>query len=289
MQEFDFLRPASLRELVVMLDEAGGRIIAGGTDVIPKMRRDLFSASILIDASTIAELNFIEETDNEISIGALTTHQAIADSTLLQTANPALTKAAASVGCHQTRHRGTVGGNLANASPAADTVPALLAFDAVVRLVRKDGERMMPLKDFFIAPGKTKLESGEVIHSVAFRRLSGAWGAAFLKLGKRNGMAIAVVSVAAAVVLDSSGKIRDARIALGSVAPMAVRSPRAEKMLLGQEASAGVVNDAANAIAEDISPINDVRSTAEYRRHAACVLTRRALEQAIEQAKGKVK
>ncbi|MEW6401567.1 MAG: xanthine dehydrogenase family protein subunit M, partial [Chloroflexota bacterium] len=113
--------------------------------------------------------------------------------------------------------------------------------------------------------------------------------AVFLKLGKRSGMAIAVVSVAAAVVLDHSGRIQDARIALGSVAPTVVRSPGAEKLLIGQEAGPDVVKDAANAVLEDISPISDVRSTAEYRRYAASILTRRALEKAIDQAKGRMK
>ncbi len=289
MQEFDFLRPASLQELVETLDGTGGRVVAGGTDIIPRMRRDLFPASVLVDASNVAELDFIEETDDEISIGALTTHQQMVDSALLQAVNPALVAAAASVGCNQTRHRGTLGGNIANASPAADTVPALLIFDAQIRLMRKDGERIVSLREFLVGPGKTKLESGEIIHSVTFSRLSGAWGAAFQKLGKRNGMAISVVSVAAAVVLDISGVVQDARVALGSVAPTVVRSPKVEKMLIGREASPGVIQDAANAVAADISPITDVRSTAEYRRHAAFTLTRRALEQAIEQARGRMK
>jgi CO/xanthine dehydrogenase FAD-binding subunit len=289
MQEFDFLRPDSLGELVKTLDETGGRVVAGGTDIIPRMRRDLFPVSVLVDASNVAELGFIEENDDQITIGALTTHQEIMDSALLRAANPALVAAAASVGCNQTRHRGTLGGNIANASPAADTVPALLAFDAQVRLLRKDYERAMPLQEFLVGPGKTRLASGELIHSVTFSRLSGAWGAAFQKLGKRNGMAISVVSVVAAVVLDSSDMVRDVRVALGSVAPTVVRSPKAEKMLIGREASPGVIQDAANAVVADISPISDVRSTAEYRRHAACILTRRALEQAIGQTKGRLK
>ena len=289
MQEFDFLRPASLQELITTLDETRGQVIAGGTDIIPKMRRDMFSASCLVDASHINELNFIKAVNDEISIGALTTHQEMADSVLLKDANPALATAAASVGCDQTRHRGTLGGNIANASPAADTVPALLVFDARARLVRKESERVIPLREFFISPGKTKLESGELIHSVIFQRLSGAWGASFQKMGKRNGMAISIVSVAVAVVLDSSNKIEDARIALGSVAPTVTRSAEAEKMLVGQQADSEVIKEAANVIQADIAPINDVRSTAKYRRHAASVLTRRALIQSIEQAKGRMK
>ena len=285
MQEFDFIKPNSLGEVVNALEETGGKILAGGTDIIPRMRNNLFSASVLVDASNIFDLSFIEEVDDQIAIGALTTHQEIVNSQLLQSANPALVAAAESIGCRQTRNRGTLGGNIANASPAADTIPPLLAFDARIQLLRKGGERSVPLEEFLVGPGETSLESGELIHSITFSRLSGAWGAAFQKMGKRKGMAIAVVSVAVVVVLNPKGMVQDARIALGSVAPTVVRSPRAEEKLIGTEAGLGAIQDAANAVVEDISPISDVRSTAEYRQHAARVLTHRALEEAIEQAK----
>ena len=288
MQEFDFIRPNSLGELVDVLDETGGRILAGGTDIIPRMRHDLFPASVLVDASDIPELSFIEEVDDQIAIGALTTHQEIMNSALLGAVNPALVAAAASVGSNATRNRGTLGGNIANASPAADTIPPLLAFDAQVQLMRKGDERSVPLKEFLVGPGKTSLEAGELIHSITFSRLSEAWGVAFQKMGKRKGMAIAVVSVATAVVLDASGLVQDVRIALGSVAPTVVRSSMVEKKLIGTEANSKAIQDAANAVIDDISPIGDVRSTAEYRGHAAQVLTRRVLEEAIEQAKGRL-
>ena len=284
MQEFDFLQPKSLAELTTALNESGGRIVAGGTDVIPRMRHNLFSASALVDVSELHELRFIEEQAGEIHIGALTTHDDLINSSLLQSTNPALVEAAASVGCNQTRQRGTLGGNIANASPAADTVPALLVFDAEVLLVSSDTSRRISLANFFIAPGKTQLGPGEFIHSIAFRPLPGAWGAAFQKMGKRNGMAIAVVSAAATIVLDEAGRISDVGIALGSVAPTVVRSPKAESMLRGQKPTPTLIKAAAQASTDDISPITDVRSTSEYRQHAAAVLTERALQQAVDQA-----
>ena len=122
MQEFDFLRPKTLLELTGVLAETSGSILAGGTDIIPKMRRAQFTPSILVDTSRIDELRFIREDDQRVFIGALTTHQEIADSVLLADVNPALVAAALSVGCEQTRNRGTLGGNIANASPAADTI-----------------------------------------------------------------------------------------------------------------------------------------------------------------------
>lgn len=289
MQDFEYVRPESLRKLLETLDETGGRLVAGGTDVIPRMRRDLFPASVLVDMSRVDELGFIQEEMDQITIGARTTHQELVKSRLLQDANPALVSAAASVGCVQTRNRGTLGGNLANASPAADTIPPLLVFNASLRLMRKDGERRMPLQEFLVGPGKTNLVSGEIIYSVTFPRLPGVWGAAFQKFGKRNGMAISVVSVAAVVVLDPlSLEVTDARVALGSVAPTVVRSPKAEQILIGRKAGVESIQEAARAVVGDISPISDIRSTAEYRRHAARILTIRALEQALKQAQGRL-
>lgn len=153
MQEFDFLRPQSLTELVNMLDESGGRILAGGTDVIPKIRNNLFSASVLLDVSRLDDLRFIDEMDGRIFIGALTTHQEIVESALLKSSHPALADSAGTVGCVQTRNRGTLGGNIANASPAADTVPALLVCDAQIHLMSMTGERIMPIMEFFVGPG----------------------------------------------------------------------------------------------------------------------------------------
>ena len=284
MLEFDYLTPKTLDELTTLLDETDGCILAGGTDIIPKMRKNLISTSALVDVSHIDELNFIEEKDGQIIIGALTTHQAILESSLVKSANPALVFATGTVGSVQTRNRGTLGGNIANASPAADTLPSLLIYNAQIHLLSKAGKRTMPLAEFLVAPSKTKLNSGEFIHSVSFPRLQGAWGAASQKMGKRKGMAIAVVSVAAAIELDEAGKIITVRLALGSVAPTVVRSPKAESMLIGHAPSPKHVSRAAEACAEDISPIGDVRSTAEYRKKAAVVLTRRAFEEAIVEA-----
>jgi carbon-monoxide dehydrogenase medium subunit len=284
MQEFEFLRPKTLSELLGVLAKTGGSILAGGTDIVPKMRRSQYEASTLVDATQISELRFIREQGERIHIGALTTHQEMADSALLAEVNPALVAAARSVGCEQTRNRGTLGGNLANASPAADTIPPLLIFDANVQILSKTGKNIIPLDDFLISPGKTKLNLGEVITQVSFQPFAGAWGVAFMKLGKRNGMAISVVSAAAGIVLDPNGRISKARLCLGSVAPRVVRSPAVEKILQGQQPTPKILERAAQACLEDISPISDVRSTAEYRQHSAVVVARRVLERAVDQA-----
>jgi len=288
MQEFDFLRPKTLLELTGVLAETSGSILAGGTDIIPKMRRAQFTPSILVDTSRIDDLRFIGEYDKRIFIGALTTHQEIADSVLLADVNPALVAAALSVGCEQTRNRGTLGGNIANASPAADTIPPLLVIDADIHLMQISGERTIPLDDFLVSAGKTQLLPGELIHSVSFQPLTGAWGVAFMKLGKRNGMAISVVSAAAAIKLSPDGKISKARLCLGSVAPRVVRSHKAEERLIGQSPKPQILVQAARSCLEDIAPIRDIRSSAEYRNHSAVIIARRVLEQAVNHASRKM-
>ncbi|MBC8505505.1 MAG: xanthine dehydrogenase family protein subunit M [Anaerolineales bacterium] len=285
MQDFEFLQPKSLAELSDLLAGSDTRLVAGGTDVIPKMRHNLFAASTLIDLSRVDDLNFIQEDEGEVKIGACVTHQQIAESELLALVNPSLVAASASVGCVQTRNRGTLGGNIANASPAADAVPPLFVYSAQVHLRDKDAQRAVPITEFFTGPGSTMLGSGEYIHHISFPRLKGAWGSAFQKMGKRSGMAIAVVSAAAAVVLDESGAVKDARIALGSVAPTVVRCLLAESILVNQEPTPELVKKAADACITDISTISDVRSTAEYRQHAAAVLAGRAIQQAVYQAR----
>ncbi|RLD97036.1 MAG: xanthine dehydrogenase family protein subunit M, partial [Bacteroidetes bacterium] len=164
MQEFNYYRPETITELKECLSQPGARILAGGTDIVPRMRQGKFSAPILVDTSGVKAMRFIEDQGSEIVLGALTTHQEIVDSPLLQNINPALVTAAESIGCQQTRCRGTLGGNIANASPAADSLPPLLIFDATLFLQSLEGERRIPLEEFLFGPGKTDLREGEFIH-----------------------------------------------------------------------------------------------------------------------------
>lgn len=287
MREFNYHRPVTITELKEDLSHPGARILAGGTDIVPRMRQGNFSAPILVDTSGVEAMRFIEDQGSEIVLGALTTHQEVADSALLQNINPALVTAAESIGCQQTRCRGTVGGNIANASPAADTLPPLLIFDATLLLQSLEGERRIPLEKFLLGPGQTDLQEGEFIHSISFMPMFGSWGAAFIKVGKRSGMAVSVVNAAAAVILNDKGKINDIRIALGAVAPTVIRCRRVEQSLLGKEPEPALMKEIHDACQDEISPITDIRSTAEYRDHAAAVIIQRALESAVEQAKGR--
>jgi CO/xanthine dehydrogenase FAD-binding subunit len=287
-QEFNLNRPVTITELKEQLSQPGTRILAGGTDIVPQMRQGRFSSPVLIDTSGIKSLNFIEDKGSEILIGALTTHREIADSTLIKNTNSALTAAAESIGCEQTRSRGTLGGNIANASPAGDTLPALLVFQACLLLQKLGGERQLTLEDFIKGPGETDLKPGEFIHSVKYFPLLGKWGCSFLKLGKSEGINLSVVNAAAAVVLDESGVIEDVRLAVGAVAPVVFRCRKTEDYLKGKKATSNVYNKVSDLVQEEINPITDLRSTDTYRNHSAGVVLRRVLENAVVQARGRI-
>lgn len=284
MQDFEFYRPGNLLELKEYLSLPGARVLAGGTDIIPKMRQGKFTAPILVDTSGVKSLDFIEDQGERIVLGAMTTHQQLAESRLIQETNPALRAAAASIGCIQTRCRGTLGGNIANGSPAGDTLPPLLIYDAEVLLQSLEGERSLSLEKMILGPGQTALEPGELIHSISYQPLKGKWGSCFLKVGKRSGMAISVVNAAGAVVLDSSGQIADVRLALGAVGPVVIRCLETEKSLLGKRPDQGIFQQASEMVQHEINPIQDVRSTTSYRAHAGGVIAARVLGIAAERA-----
>jgi xanthine dehydrogenase FAD-binding subunit len=282
MQEIEFFAAATLDDAYRLLGDTGGRVIAGGTDVIVQMQRGVFPAKTLIDVSRITDLRFIREEGCRIHIGALTTYADVLASPLLREAAPALVQAAATVGAPQTRSRGTVGGNIGNASPAGDLLPPLLALDATVTLASAAGTRALLLNEMLVGPRRTRLAAGEIIHSASFERMPSPAGAVFLKLGNRSGMAISVVNAAVVLALDGLGKITVGRVALGAVAPRAVRCPHAEALLARQSPDAALFEEAARAVQADIAPISDIRGTVAYRRQAAERLVNRALHQALE-------
>lgn len=278
MQEFNFESPPTLAEVCRRLSDAGGRLIAGGTDVIPQMQAGRFQADRLIDLSRVTELSYIEpKNGSTIEIGGLTNYMRLINSPLLQAEAPLLVQAAELVGAVQTRYRGTLGGNIANASPAGDTLPPLLALNAAVTLVSAAGERTLPLVDLLQGPGKTALARNEVIHHISFDRLPANAKSIFLKLGNRRGMAIAVVSVAVLLQLDQARRVEEVRIALGAVAPTPIRCPRAEAVLKGQPLTEALIEATAASATHECAPIDDVRASAGYRRQMVKVLVRRGL------------
>lgn len=277
MNDFNFSSPSTLEDATSLLAEKGGRVIAGGTDIIPQMLTRRFCADWLIDLSKIRELRYITHSNDWVELGAMTTYAQIVESKEIQAAAPLLAQAASLVGSMQIRHRGTIGGNIGNASPAGDTLPPLLALNAEVVLVSSRGNRSLPLSEILIGPGKTALSQDEIIQAIRFRALKPPAKSIFLKLGSREGMAISIVSVAMVIQTDAKGTIEDVRISLGAVAPTAIRCYDAERLLMGQKLTMDIIEEASNLAVRSCSPITDIRGTAEYRRHAVKVLVKRGL------------
>jgi carbon-monoxide dehydrogenase medium subunit len=286
VKEFEYLQPATIQQALEWLNthRARARILAGGTDLYLRLRKGVFLPDYVIDLKRVPSLDYI--TPNRgggVQIGPTTLQADVAHSALIQQLYPALAEAAGWVGAVQTRNRATLVGNLCNASPAADTAPALLSYDAQVKIASLQGERTIPLEEFFVGPGRTALQDNELVAEIRLPAPPPQSGAAFFRR-TRTAMDIAVVCSAALLQL-SNGTCQHARIALGAVGPTPLRATRAEAVLTGQALSEQVVEEASRLAAEEARPIDDVRSTAEYRREMVRVLTRRCLSQATERAR----
>jgi len=287
MNEFEYSRPNSLDEALTALANCGGkgRILAGGTDLVLLLQQGLVKPSHLIDISTVPELNFIREENGYVKIGAATKMRDIEKSGIVRAKIPMLAEDAQLLGEIGIRNLATIGGNLANASPAADTAPPLLVLDASVKVRKALSERTVRLSDFFLHVKKTVLEPDELLTEVAIPIPPKKTGGAFFRLAKRGGNVISIVSAAALIALN--GKTCSiARIAMGSVAPTPIRIRTAEKMLEGIEPTEETIRAAAQKASEEIRPISDIRASAEYRKETSKVYVRKALEEALKRASG---
>jgi CO/xanthine dehydrogenase FAD-binding subunit len=273
------LRPASLDEAVRLLaGDARARPLAGGTDLVVQMRDGRRQVDTLVDLGALA-LAGIHAHPEGIEIGACTLMTSIATDPSVRATCPSLAEAAALVGAWPIQCRATLGGNLANASPAADTVPPLLVAEARAVVQSPRGRRELPVRELFLGPGKTALSAGELITAVIVPGRAEGRGTTierFIKVGPRREQIIAVVSLAARVSA-ADGVITQARLALGSVAATPVRALSAERRLLGHRLTAEARREACEALQDDISPIDDVRAPAWYRRMTAAVLLDRVL------------
>jgi CO/xanthine dehydrogenase FAD-binding subunit len=283
MYEPTWRLPATIDEALADLaaEVGGARLIAGGTDLVPRIRCGAASPPVLIDLSRVEAMHYLFGGDpragTPVEIGALVTHGELVQSDL-----PLLSAASGRVGGPQIRARGTVGGNIANASPAADATTALVALEAELVLASEsNGKRRLPLDAFLLGPGETALGPDELIVGVVFDRLDGDASTVYLKEGQRNALAIAVTSVA--LVLDRAR--RRLRIALGSVAPTVVRARRAEALFESEWDRAGdrraLTEAVADAAVEAAMPIDDVRASAGHRRALVRALVARGLSEAL--------
>lgn len=285
---FEYHAPTSVAEAVELGARVGpdGRFLAGGTDLIIQMRRGKVALRHVVDLRRVPGLGAIE-VNGEVRLGALVTHRAIERCGAFQGRLRGLVEGAEVIGGHQIRNVGTVGGNIVNASPAADLVPVLVALDASVVCVGVDGERTVSLEDFLVGPGQTACHPGELLTGVRFALP--AAGTAFLKAGRRRAMEISVVCVGVRVTLDPAGeRCVDARIAVGAVAPTTWRAREAERILEGRELAPETLREAGRAAAAGCRPISDVRASARYRRHLVETLVPRALARCLERARESV-
>ena len=283
VSEFDYERPETLPDAFALLAEHGNqsRLIAGGTDLLVQMKMEQVSPRCLISLAGVSELDGIASGDG-LTIGATTSIRTISISEPVRQRYAALFEACQAFSTVPIMIMGTIGGNLCNGSPAADTAPALLAFDAHVNLMSSNASRALMLEEFFTGPGSTALGQGEILHSVRLPPPANATGSAFVK-ESRVVADIAQACVAVKLVRDGE-QIAECRIALGSVAPVPLRVPRAEESLCGGTLDREALEAAARIVEEDISPITDIRATEPYRRRVSRAIVRDALETAWQRA-----
>ncbi|MDI6807452.1 MAG: xanthine dehydrogenase family protein subunit M [Candidatus Eisenbacteria bacterium] len=277
----EYHAPAGIQEALKILSKTRGiTIIAGGTDEIGRLKEERKPLSVL-DISGIKSLRGVKITKTQIILGALTTHKTIEESRQLAKLCPSLVEAASMIGSPQIRSRGTVGGNIANASPAGDLIPPLITFDAKVVLASRSGRREVPLEKLLKGPGKTAISSKEILSSVVIDRRGLPPLQSFRKAGQRNSLAISLVNVAVGAHVEG-GKIVKVRIALGSVAPTAIRAVAAEKVLLGRIPTRELVAKTSKVAAGESKPIDDVRGHAWYRKELIQVLVEDAFERILD-------
>jgi len=284
VQEFDYLEPGSLEEAISMLSDYGDRaqVMAGGTNLVVWMKMEQLEPEYVINMAKLPGLAGVSLQDGRLDIGALTKIRAARNAPEIQADYTALAEACASFGSTQIQLMGTIGGNLCNGSPASDTVPALVAFGAELALTGPDGGRVIPVEEFLVGPGKVALKDGELLVSVRLQPPQPGTGSAFIKISR---VAADLAKVNAAAVLVREGDlIADCRLALGSVGPTVLRARKAEKLLIGKPFSAELALEAGKMASQEITPIDDVRSTAWYRREVVKALTHDVLQMAWKRA-----
>jgi CO/xanthine dehydrogenase FAD-binding subunit len=275
-----YLKPKTLDEAVSLLASSGGQILAGGTDFYPALGERLPRERV-VDITALREIRGITTESEHVRIGGLTTWSEVIRAPLPHGFD-ALKAAAREVGSVQIQNRGTIAGNLCNASPAADGVPPLLALDADVELVSAAGRRRLPLAQFLAGNRKTLRRADEILSAVLVpRRLEHA-ASAFLKLGARRYLVISISMVAAVLQADDAGRVAQVRVAVGSCSATARRLHELESSLVGLPAKPGIGAGVRAEHLESLSPIDDVRATADYRRDASLTLVQRALEACVE-------
>jgi carbon-monoxide dehydrogenase medium subunit len=290
VRDIQYAAPRSLDDAVAILSQFGSRarVLAGGTDLIVQIREHIRDVDVVVDGKRISELTELTYSlDSGLVLGAAVPCAVIYNHPDVVRHYPGVVDAATIIGGTGIQGRASLGGNLCNSGPAADSIPALIAHSAVARIAGPSGTRTVPVEEFCTAPGVNVLQEGELLVSLHLPAPPAHSGGRYLRFIPRNEMDIAEVGAGAFVVLDEAGeRFVSARIALGAVAPRPLFVPAAGAALAGQPVNEESLALAAAAAREAATPINDQRGTIEHRKHLAGVLTRRALQGAIERARG---
>lgn len=261
---FNIVRPSTKSELFSIMENDDYRILAGGTDIFVKLKKDLIDVDRLVDIRDVLDVPAITDDAHEVTISSTTTHQQLATSGLIREKFLVLAQAANSVGGTQIRNMGTVGGNVCNGSPSADTLLALYLLEARLNLVNAKGDRTLPIADFITGPGETQLARGEYLETITIPKLTGEYKQYFRKVGRRNALDISVCSMGYLLKTESQ-IVKDFRLAYGAVAPTVVRIPKAEERLTGERITKPVIEECKTLVRDRISPITDIRGSAKYR------------------------
>lgn len=276
MKEFEFSGPTNIAEAIALL-AGGGRPLAGGTDLIVQMREGRRAVGHVVDVKRIPELTAVTEMpDGGLSIGAalsvtrMAAHPALAR-------YPAVVESGRMIGSYQIQNRASIGGNVCNAAPSADAIPALICLGARAAIAGPQGQRVAPVEALFERPGKTWLAQGELLLAIVLPPPPARSAAKYLRFTPRREMDIAVAGVGVWLRQDDRGVVTEARVSLASVAPTPIRAPSAEKRLVGETPTAALLDEAGVLAAQDARPISDTRGSAQYRQELVRVLTRRAL------------
>ncbi|MDE2403794.1 MAG: xanthine dehydrogenase family protein subunit M [Sphingomonadales bacterium] len=285
MSTMTFHAPATVAEACALLAaEPGARVLAGGTDLIVQMRSGRIAPAAVIDLKRIGALSGVREQAGGFVIGAATRCTALKEHAALAAAHPGVVEAANLIGSVQVRNRATVAGNLCNASPAADSVPAMIAAGAVALIAGPQGARELPVEHLPQSPGRTALAPGEFVTAIRLPGKAAHSSDAYQRLTPRTEMDIAIVGVGAAITLAGDGSCAAARIALGAVGPVAVLAEAAGAALVGTRFEAAALDRMAEAVQAVCKPIDDKRGSAAYRTAMAAVLARRVVQIARERA-----
>ncbi len=278
MQDFVYERPETIAEALATMRADDARALAGGTDLVPQLREGRRRAARIVDLKHIPEMTAITLLpDGSVSIGAAASASAVARHAAVAAGYPAVAQSALLIGGVQVQNRASLGGNICNAAPSADGVPALICHGAQAQIAGPKGRREMPVEAIFAGPGRTILEPSELLVAIRLPPAGPSAAGAYLRFTPRREMDIAVAGAGAWLRLGADGSIAEARLALASVAPTPIRAPTAEQKLVGERPSGVLFEEAGRLAAQDARPISDTRGSAGYRATLVAVLMARAL------------